>query len=170
MDSAQYLNHTNRLLQRRRNIPGTTGQSGAVCTCLADSCGRAHKIYTTYDDSASTRADVILTLKPKRIMFVCLGNHCRSPLAHGYFQHLVEKHGLEDDIEVASSGTSGWHLGEAPDSRVVGCKTTRCRPGSYRGQKITNADLRTSDLILVMDRSNLRDVLSLDRMAVTPRK
>ena len=97
-------------------------------------------------------------------MFVCLGNHCRSPLAHGYFQNLVEKHGLEDDIEVASSGTSGWHIGEAPDSRV--CWVAR-RHGfdldHIRGQKIRKADLRTCDLILVMDRSNLRDVLLLDR-------
>ena len=97
-------------------------------------------------------------------MFVCLGNHCRSPLAHGYFQHLLEKHGLEDDVEVASSGTSGWHIGEAPDSRI--CWVAR-RHGfgldHIRGQKITKADLRTCDLILVMDRSNLRDVLSLDR-------
>ena len=97
-------------------------------------------------------------------MFVCLGNHCRSPLAHGYFQNLVEKHGLEDDIEVASSGTSGWHIGEAPDSRI--CWVAR-RHGvgldHIRGKKIRKADLRTCDLILVMDRSNLRDVLLLDR-------
>ena len=97
-------------------------------------------------------------------MFVCLGNHCRSPLAHGYFQSLLEKHGLESDIEVTSSGTSGWHIGEAPDPRI--CRVAR-RHGVgleyIRGQKITKADLRTCDLILVMDRSNLRDVLSLDR-------
>ncbi|MYF39810.1 MAG: low molecular weight phosphotyrosine protein phosphatase [Rhodothermaceae bacterium] len=102
--------------------------------------------------------------KPKRIMFVCLGNHCRSPLAHGYFQNLVEKHGLQDEIEVASSGTSGWHIGEAPDSRI--CWVARrhgVRLNHIRGQKITKADLRTCDLILVMDRSNLRDVLLLDR-------
>lgn len=97
-------------------------------------------------------------------MFVCLGNHCRSPLAHGYFQNLVEKHGLQDEIEVASSGTSGWHIGEAPDSRI--CWVARrhgVRLNHIRGQKITKADLRTCDLILVMDRSNLRDVLLLDR-------
>jgi len=102
--------------------------------------------------------------KPKRVMFVCLGNHCRSPLAHGYFQNLVEKHGLQDEIEVASSGTSGWHIGEAPDSRI--CWVARrhgVRLDHIRGQKITKADLRTCDLILVMDRSNLRDVLLLDR-------
>lgn len=97
-------------------------------------------------------------------MFVCLGNHCRSPLAHGYFQNLVEKHGLQDEIEVASSGTSGWHIGEAPDSRI--CWVARrhgVRLDHIRGRKITKADLRTCDLILVMDRSNLRDVLLLDR-------
>ena len=97
-------------------------------------------------------------------MFVCLGNHCRSPLAHGYFQNLVEKHGLQDDVAVASSGTSGWHIGEAPDSRI--CWVARrhgVRLDHIRGRKITKADLRTCDFILVMDRSNLRDVLLLDR-------
>ncbi|MXZ04815.1 MAG: low molecular weight phosphotyrosine protein phosphatase, partial [Rhodothermaceae bacterium] len=67
-------------------------------------------------------------------------------------------------IEVASSGTSGWHIGEAPDSRI--CWVARrhgVRLNHIRGQKITKADLRTCDLILVMDRSNLRDVLLLDR-------
>ncbi len=101
--------------------------------------------------------------KPRRIMFVCLGNHCRSPLAHGYFQHLLKKHHLEREIEVASSGTSGWHLGELPDSRV--CQVAE-RHGftlrHIRGQKITKQDLEDCELILVMDRSNLRDVLALD--------
>ncbi len=100
---------------------------------------------------------------PRRIMFVCLGNHCRSPLAHGYFQYLLKKHGLEDEIEVDSSGTSGWHLGERPDSRV--CHVAEKHGFSLRhirGQKISRNDLETCELILVMDRSNLRDVLALD--------
>ncbi len=101
--------------------------------------------------------------KPRRIMFVCLGNHCRSPLAHGYFQHLLKRHGLEHEIEVESSGTSGWHLGELPDSRV--CRIAEKYGFTLthiRGQKITIQDLKECELILVMDRSNLRDVLALD--------
>ena len=101
--------------------------------------------------------------KRRRIMFVCLGNHCRSPLAHGYFQHLIEKHQLENKIEVASSGTSDWHLNEPPDPRV--CRVAEKYGFTLRhirGQKITKDDLETSELVLVMDRSNLNDVLALD--------
>ncbi|MCY4158496.1 MAG: low molecular weight phosphotyrosine protein phosphatase [Bacteroidetes bacterium] len=101
--------------------------------------------------------------KPRRIMFVCLGNHCRSPLAHGYFQHLLKKYHLENEIEVVSSGTSGWHLGELPDSRV--CRVAEKYGFSLRhirGSKITRGDLKDCELILVMDHSNLRDVLLLD--------
>ncbi len=101
--------------------------------------------------------------KPRRIMFVCLGNYCRSPLAHGYFEHLLKKHDLEHEIEVSSSGTSDWHLGEPPDPRM--CQVAE-RHGftlrHIRGQKIAREDLETCELVLVMDRSNLRDVLSLD--------
>ncbi|MXW14628.1 MAG: hypothetical protein F4Y81_09205 [Rhodothermaceae bacterium] len=78
---------------------------------------------------------------PRRIMFVCLGNHCRSPLAHGYFQYLLKKHNLEGEIEVSSSGTSGWHLGEFPDRRVCqvvataqSASTWRRRPRGLRGR------------------------------------
>jgi len=101
--------------------------------------------------------------QPRRIMFVCLGNHCRSPLAHGYFQYLLKNHDLDREIEVVSSGTSGWHLGERPDIRV--CQVAEKHGFSLRhirGQKIIKDDLETCELIVVMDRSNLRDVRALD--------
>jgi protein-tyrosine phosphatase len=59
-------------------------------------------------------------MKKYRIMFVCLGNICRSPLAHGIFEKLVADSDLEDQIEIESSGTSGFHRGEAPDPRMTG--------------------------------------------------
>lgn len=96
-------------------------------------------------------------------MFVCLGNHCRSPLAHGYFEHLLKKHHLENEFEVVSSGTSGWHLGELPDPRV--CRVAEQHGFSLnhiRGQKIGQYDFEDCELIVVMDRSNLRDVLAID--------
>jgi len=96
-------------------------------------------------------------------MFVCLGNHCRSPLAHGYFEHLLKNHGLENQIEVLSSGTSGWHLGELPDPRICHVAEKYGFSLSHiRGQKISKSDLETCEMILVMDRSNLRDVMTLD--------
>ena len=100
----------------------------------------------------------------RRIMFVCLGNHCRSPLAHGYFQHLLNLHQMNDQIEVISSGTSGWHIGDPPDARV--CEVARNHGISLdhlRGRKIMTHDLNTCELILVMDRNNLQDVLALDK-------
>ena len=99
----------------------------------------------------------------RRIMFVCLGNHCRSPLAHGYFQHLLNLHQMNDQIEVISSGTSGWHLGDPPDSRVCQVARNHGIPLDHlRGRKLTIHDLKICDLILVMDRNNLKDVLALD--------
>ena len=99
-----------------------------------------------------------------RIMFVCLGNHCRSPLAHGYFENILKKHRLENEILVDSSGTSSWHVGDLPDPRV---RQVAERNGftlqHIRGKNITKDDLQNCELILVMDRSNLRDVQALDR-------
>ena len=54
-----------------------------------------------------------------RVLFVCLGNICRSPTAHGVFAALVERHGLAQSIEVDSCGTGGWHVGEPPDRRAT---------------------------------------------------
>lgn len=107
---------------------------------------------------------IIRMSDPTRIMFVCLGNHCRSPLAHGYFEHILKKYGIEHKILVDSSGTSSWHVGDLPDSRV---RKVAEKNGftlrHIRGKNITEQDLKIYDLILVMDQSNLRDVLALDR-------
>ena len=56
---------------------------------------------------------------PTRVLFVCLGNICRSPLAEGVFQHLVEEAGVSDEFEVDSAGTGSWHVGEHPDTRAT---------------------------------------------------
>lgn len=99
-----------------------------------------------------------------RVMFVCLGNICRSPLAHGIFERLVREAGLEDRIEVASSGTGAWHIGEPPDRRM---RQTARRYGldldHLCAQQFESRDLQTYDHIFVMDKSNLHDVLYLDR-------
>ena len=105
-----------------------------------------------------SRADTI------RIMFVCLGNICRSPLAEGVFRRLVREHGLEEHFEIASSGTGDWHVGEAADERM---RRTAERYGvdlqKHRGQQFSAADFGDYDYVFVMDKSNLNDVLHLDR-------
>lgn len=99
-----------------------------------------------------------------RIMFVCLGNICRSPLAEGVFRKLVHDHGLEDRFEIRSTGTGGWHVGNCADPRMV---ATAKRHGvdldEHVGDQFKQMDLETYDHIFVMDKSNLNDVLFLDR-------
>ncbi len=99
-----------------------------------------------------------------RIMFVCLGNICRSPLAHGVFRGLVAEAGLADRIEIASSGTGAWHIGEPADARMR--QTAQKHGVSLDGlyaQQFTAEDLETFDHVFVMDKGNLHDVLFLDR-------
>lgn len=95
-----------------------------------------------------------------KILMVCLGNICRSPLAHGVMENMVKEHGL--DWEVDSAGTGGWHVGQQPDSRSIAVarkygveiSTQVCR-------KFNPRDFENFDHILVMDMNNLRDVSTL---------
>jgi len=99
-----------------------------------------------------------------RIMFVCMGNICRSPLAHGIFCDLVAKAGLAARFEVASSGTGAWHVGQPPDARMR--QTARQHGVSLdglRARQFVEADLEAYDHIFVMDKDNLHDVRYLDR-------
>lgn len=93
---------------------------------------------------------------------VCLGNICRSPLAHGVLEHLAKKEGL--DWEIDSAGTGNWHVGESPDRRAI---AVAARYGvdisRQRARQFTRDDFELYDAILVMDRNNLKDVLALAR-------
>jgi protein-tyrosine phosphatase len=97
------------------------------------------------------------------VLFVCLGNICRSPLAEGVFQQKVEAAGLAAEIEVDSAGTGGWHVGAPPDRRM---QATAARRGTdlrrLRGRQLDRSDLDHFDHVFVMDRSNLHDALYLD--------
>lgn len=96
-----------------------------------------------------------------KILMVCLGNICRSPIAHGVLENKIKEHNLTD-WKVDSAGTSGWHNGEAPDMRAI--QVSRKNNIDISGQisrKITKRDLNEYDLILVMDSSNYKDVMDL---------
>jgi len=101
--------------------------------------------------------------KKIRVLFVCLGNICRSPLAEGVFRKIVRERGLEDCFEIDSAGTGPWHVGEPPDRRM---QATANKHGvsleGIRGRQISVKDLETYDYIFVMDKHNLHDVLYLD--------
>ena len=91
-----------------------------------------------------------------RVLFVCLGNICRSPTAEGVLRHQLQAAGLADRVHVASAGTGDWHVGNAPDSRT--CKAALARGydlSQQRAQQVKAAHFAEYDLILAMDESNL---------------
>ena len=96
-----------------------------------------------------------------RILFVCLGNICRSPTAEGVMRHVVREEGLEDAIEIDSAGTGGWHVGNPPDARAT--ESARRRGIALEGaaRRVTRADFESYDLLLVADRENLADMRAL---------
>ncbi|MDR3322948.1 MAG: low molecular weight phosphotyrosine protein phosphatase [Zoogloeaceae bacterium] len=99
----------------------------------------------------------------KKVLFVCMGNICRSPTAEGVFRKLLQRRKLEKDFEVRSAGTHGYHVGEPPDSRTQRAAAARGYDLSeMRANKITPRDLAYFDLILAMDKVNLDN---LRRMA-----
>ncbi|GAA4803505.1 low molecular weight protein-tyrosine-phosphatase [Olivibacter ginsenosidimutans] len=95
-----------------------------------------------------------------KILMVCLGNICRSPLAHGILEHLAEAHHL--DWEIDSAGTGDWHVGQRPDSRSIAiARKYGVDISKQRARQFSKDDLDYYDHILVMDRTNLSDVLAL---------
>lgn len=97
-----------------------------------------------------------------KVLFVCLGNICRSPTAHGVFAGLVKARGLEERILVDSAGTSDWHIGKGPDPRTIAAGLERRVDLSHlRASQVTRNDFQVYDYILAMDRQNLADLQTL---------
>ncbi len=96
----------------------------------------------------------------QRVLFVCLGNICRSPLAEGVFLHLVKEAGLEERYEVESAGTSAYHVGERPDPRSVDVAARHGVELPSRARQVGGKDFETFDLIVAMDQQNVRDLLA----------
>jgi protein-tyrosine phosphatase len=96
-----------------------------------------------------------------RILFVCMGNICRSPTAEGVMRGLVRDADLEDAITIDSAGTGGWHAGEPPDARATDAARRRGVRLEGAARQVTAADFDDFDLIVAMDRANLRELLAL---------
>lgn len=93
------------------------------------------------------------------VLFVCLGNICRSPTAHGVFQHLVNRYQLQDSIHIDSAGTGDWHIGRAPDERSSAAALQRGYDLSVlRARQVSAEDFSRFDYILAMDTKNLHDL------------
>ena len=101
------------------------------------------------------------TLPHHRVLFVCMGNICRSPAGEGVFRHLVETHGWSSRFQIDSAGTIGYHAGKPADARMRAAALKRGYDLQSISRKATRDDLENFDLVLAMDRENLADLKRL---------
>jgi protein-tyrosine phosphatase len=100
-------------------------------------------------------------LSAMRVLFVCMGNICRSPTAEGVMRTLLRDSGLDARIELDSAGTGGWHAGEPPDARATAAARSRGIALGGAARQVTPADFERFDLLVAMDRENLRELHAL---------
>jgi len=97
-----------------------------------------------------------------KVLFVCMGNICRSPTAHGVFEHLVRDALLDKRIEIDSAGTHAYHIGEQPDKRAQATALNRgIDLSSQRARRVKEADFEYYDYVIAMDNDNLANLLAI---------
>jgi len=99
----------------------------------------------------------------KKVLFVCLGNICRSPLAEGLAIHLAKEKGVSDQIEFDSCGTSHYHIGNQPDERTISNAASNGLKLDSKARQFGKRDFRDFDYILAMDAANLSNIQKLDQ-------
>jgi protein-tyrosine phosphatase len=97
-----------------------------------------------------------------KLLFVCLGNICRSPAAENIMTHLIDQSGLSGQIICDSAGTSSYHIGSSPDRRMIAAADQRAIAMRGCARQFTQTDFEKFDLILAMDRENYADIAALD--------
>lgn len=98
------------------------------------------------------------------VLFVCMGNICRSPMAQGVFEDLLRREGLEDEVFVDSAGTGAWHIGQPPDARAQESADKRgIDLSEQRARRVTPEDCQKFDYLIAMDRDNYEAVSALCR-------
>ena len=100
-----------------------------------------------------------------KILFVCLSNICRSPLAEAIFKHKIKEKGLEIQFSADSCGTANYHIGYSPDTRTIRNAVKNGVPMRHLGRQFSSADFDAFDLIFPMDKSNLNTILQLSNDA-----
>ena len=96
-----------------------------------------------------------------RILFVCMGNICRSPTAEGVMRRLLETEGLADRVELDSAGIGDWHAGDPPDARATAAARRRGVTLDGAARMVQPDDFERFDLLVAMDRENVRDLLAV---------
>jgi protein-tyrosine phosphatase len=120
-------------------------------------------LITSADAPPPTDASGDQPRAPIRVLFVCLGNICRSPAAEGVFLHHLAQAGLESAFVVDSAGTGGWHVGQPADRRMRAAAARRGIELTSRARQLEPADLARFDHVLTMDGDNLAEVQALAR-------
>lgn len=100
-------------------------------------------------------------MKNYNVLFICLGNICRSPAAEGIFKDMVRKEGLQDKFSIDSAGTAGYHQGELPDQRMRSHGARRGYKFDSLSRKFRSSDFDRFDIIIAMDDSNYRNILNI---------
>lgn len=95
------------------------------------------------------------------VLFICLGNICRSPAGEGIMKSLVEKAGLSDEFEIDSAGIGNWHVGQLPDSRMRKCGAEHGYDFNSHARQFKKSDFDRFDTIVVMDNDNYRAITSM---------
>ena len=106
----------------------------------------------------------------KKILFVCLGNICRSPLAKSIFNHKIKEAGLVNYFECDSCGTSNYHIGSSPDERTIKNSLKNGVPVNHAARQLADDDFENFDLILAMDQSNYDNIHRLPSAAANQHK
>jgi len=112
-----------------------------------------------------------MSVSPKSILFVCLGNICRSPLAQGVFEHRLAAYGMDNPtIHLDSAGTAGYHIGKAPDPRArAAAKAAGFDIDAQRARQVGLSDLEMFDLVFAMDQSNHDALMDLATPDLRPK-
>jgi protein-tyrosine phosphatase len=106
--------------------------------------------------------------QPVRLLFVCLGNICRSPAGENVMRHLVSEAGLSSRFEIDSAGTAGFHTGNDPDLRMQKAARKRGIPMTGSARQVKPADFEEFDWIFAMDRSNYEDLRAVQNRCPNP--
>jgi protein-tyrosine phosphatase len=101
-------------------------------------------------------------MKKIKILFVCLGNICRSPLAEAIFKHKIKERNLQDHVDVTSCGTANYHVGDSPDPRTIKNALKNGVVIDHLGRQLSAQDLESYDFIIAMDKSNHSNILKLE--------